>query len=223
MESRLRVNNEYMSQPRLPLDTNHPGGKSMMKHLWSLMAILAMTPLGAQQALPRHVIPIRIVTELGAIDAELDSARAPNTVVNFLRYVDGHSYDGGSFYRAVRMTNQPTDSVRIEVIQGGISRGSTAKFPAITLERTSVTGLHHGDGTLSMARGGPDSATESFFITIGDQPSLDYGGKRNPDGQGFAAFGTITSGRDVVRTIQDQPVKGQALATPIGIVRIERR
>ncbi|MDQ2667794.1 MAG: peptidylprolyl isomerase [Gemmatimonadota bacterium] len=188
-----------------------------------LLILLAMVPLGAQQSPPRRFIPIRIVTQLGVIDAELDSARAPNTVVNFLRYVDGHAYDGGSFYRAVRMTNQPTDSVRIEVIQGGMPRGGMAKSSAIPLERTSVTGLHHRDGTLSMARGGPDTATDAFFITIGDQPSLDYGGKRNPDGQGFAAFGTLTSGRDVVRTIQEQPVKGQALAAPVAIIRIERR
>ena len=190
---------------------------------FALLAFLAMAPLGAQQPSPRRFIPIRIVTQLGVIDADLDSARAPNTVVNFLRYIDGHSYDGGSFYRALRMTNQPTDSVRIEVIQGGMARGATAKFPAIALERTSVTGLHHRDGIISMARGGPDTATDAFFITIGDQPSLDYGGRRNPDGQGFAAFGSITSGRDVVRSIQEQPVKGQALATPIAIVRIERR
>ena len=195
----------------------------MMNYACAALVLLAVVPLGAQQTAPRRFIPIRIVTQLGAIDAELDSARAPNTVVNFLRYVDGHSYDGGSFYRAVRMTNQPTDSVRIEVIQGGMPRGGTAQFPAIALERTNVTGLHHGDGTLSMARGGPDSATESFFITIGVQPSLDYGGKRNPDRQGFAAFGVITSGRDVVRAIQGQAVNGQALVTPVTILRIERR
>ncbi|CAN5548672.1 N/A [soil metagenome] len=195
-----------------------------MKAYYALLTFLAVAPLEAQQASPRRTIPIRIVTQLGVIDAELDSARAPNTVVNFLRYVDGHSYDGGSFYRAVRMTNQPTDSVRIQVIQGGMARGSTSTtFAAIPLERTSVTGLRHRDGTLSMARSGPNSATDAFFITIGDQPSLDFGGKRNPDGQGFAAFGTITSGREVVRTIQDQPVKGQALAAPVAIIRIERR
>jgi peptidyl-prolyl cis-trans isomerase A (cyclophilin A) len=190
----------------------------------AILVLLAMAPAGAQQVPPRHVIPIRIVTSVGTIDAELDSARAPITVANFLRYVDAHLYDGGSFFRAVTTTNQPTDSVRIEVIQGGMPRGAAAeKFAAIPLERTSVTGLHHGDGTLSMARSGPNTATDNFFITIGEQPSLDFGGHRNPDGQGFAAFGVITSGRDVVRAIQGQAVNGQALVTPMVIIRVERR
>ena len=188
------------------------------------VALLAVAPLGAQEASPRRVIPIRIVTQLGVIDAELDSARAPSTVVNFLRYVDGRFYENGAFYRAVTAANQPNDSVRIEVIQGGMVRdGFQRPFASIPLERTSVTGLHHRDGTLSMARGGPDTATDSFFITIGDQPSLDYGGRRNPDGQGFAAFGVVTSGREVVRDIQGQRVSGQSLVTPIAIIRIERR
>ena len=97
------------------------------------VALLAVAPLCAQEASPRRVIPIRIVTQLGVIDAELDSARAPNTVVNFLRYLDGHFHDGGSFYRAVRITNQPTGSVRIEVIQGGMPRGGSEKFPPTPL------------------------------------------------------------------------------------------
>ena len=198
-----------------------------MKHTCALLAVLALlavTAVGAQHPAPRHLIPIRIVTQLGTIDAELDSARAPITVTNFLRYVDGHLYDGGSFFRAVTPANQPTDSVRIEVIQGGMPRDTSArKFAAIPLERTSVTGLHHGDGTLSMARGGPNSATDNFFITIGEQPSLDFGGHRNPDGQGFAAFGVITSGREVVRAIQEQAVNGQALMTPVTIISVERR
>ena len=195
----------------------------MLKLRAALLTLLIAAPIVAQQPLPRRIIPIRIVTQLGTIDAELDSARAPVTVTNFLRYVDGHLYDGGSFFRAVTKTNQPTDSVRIEVIQGGMPRGAATKFDAIPLERTSVTGLHHGDGALSMARSGPNTATDNFFITIGEQPSLDFGGHRNPDGQGFAAFGVITSGRDVVRAIQAQAVNGQALVTPVVIVRVERR
>jgi peptidyl-prolyl cis-trans isomerase A (cyclophilin A) len=196
----------------------------MLTHVCALLALLAFSPLGAQQSVPSRTIPIRIVTQLGTIDAELDSAHSPNTVTNFLRYVDGHFYDRGAFYRAVTRTNQPSDSVRIEVIQGGMVRdGFGRPFAAIALERTSVTGLHHRDGTLSMARGGPDTATDSFFITIGDQPQLDYGGKRNPDGQGFAAFGVITSGRDVVRAIQGRAVTGQTLVAPVAIIRVERR
>jgi peptidyl-prolyl cis-trans isomerase A (cyclophilin A) len=193
-----------------------------MRYLTGVLLLLALAPVRAQRP-TSGIVGIRIVTQLGTIDAELDSAHAPITVTNFLRYVDGHLYDGGSFFRAVTKTNQPTDSVRIEVIQGGMPRGAATKFDAIPLERTSVSGLHHGDGTLSMARGGPNTATDNFFITIGEQPSLDFGGHRNPDGQGFAAFGVITSGRDVVRAIQAQAVNGQALVTPVVIVRVERR
>jgi peptidyl-prolyl cis-trans isomerase A (cyclophilin A) len=177
----------------------------------------------AAQTVPRP-IPIRIVTEYGDIDAELDSARAPITVTNFLRYVDAHLFDNGTFFRTVTMSNQPNDSVRIEVIQGGIPGDKTPQaFAAIPLERTSVTGLHHRDGTLSMARSMPNSATSSFFITIGDQPALDFAGKRQPDGQGFAAFGQVTKGLDVVRKIQSQPSNGQALTAPVTILRIVRQ
>jgi cyclophilin family peptidyl-prolyl cis-trans isomerase len=187
--------------------------------------LLALAPpsLAAAQK-PASAIAIRIETSLGDIEAELDSARAPITVTNFLRYVDASLFNGGSFFRTVRMDNQPNDSVKIEVIQGGIPREKRATaFAAIPLERTRETGLRHVAGTLSMARGGPDTATDSFFITIGDQPELDFGGKRNKDGQGFAAFGHVTKGLDVVLTIQSQPAQGQTLTAPITILRIVRR
>ena len=166
---------------------------------------------------------ILIETSLGTIHAELDSAKAPVSVANFLRYVDAHAYDRGRFHRSVRLDNQPTSPVKIEVIQGGTASDTAGPhWPPIPLERTSVTGLHHLDGTLSMARGGPDSATSDFFICIGDQPELDYGGRRNPDGQGFAAFGRVTSGMTVVRKIQAQAANGQTLTPAVTIVRIAR-
>ena len=172
----------------------------------------------------RAMIPIVIETELGNIEAELDSAHAPITVTNFLRYVDGKLFDDARFFRAVRMDNQPTDSVKIEVVQVSISRENSAKgFPRIPLERTSVTGLTHKDGTLSMARSGPDTGTSSFSIMINAQPELDFGGKRNPDGQGFAAFGQVTSGMDIVRKIQSGAVEAQRLVTPVRILRIVRK
>lgn len=177
----------------------------------------------AQAQVPAGVVAIRIETSAGVIEADLDSTRAPATVTNFLRYVGASLYDGGSFFRTVRPDNQPNDSVRIEVIQGGIAAARRSQgYPAIGLERTSVTGLRHGDGTLSMARGGPDSATDQFFITINSQPELDFGGRRNRDGQGFAAFGRVTSGMDVVRAIQAGAATGQTLAAPVTIVRISR-
>ena len=168
-------------------------------------------------------VPIVIETPFGTIEAELDSAKAPGTVTNFLRYIDAHAYDGGRFHRTVRLDNQPTNDVKIEVIQAGVAPDTTRpRWPAIPLERTNVTGLRHVDGALSMARGGPDSATSDFFICIGAQPELDFGGKRNADGQGFAAFGRITRGMEVVRKIQAQSAEAQRLSPPVGIVRIRR-
>ena len=122
------------------------------------------------------------------------------------------------------MDNQPNDSVKIQVVQGGMARERRSQgFPPIPLERTSVTGLRHVDGTLSMARSGPDTGTNQFSIMVGDQFELDFGGKRNPDGQGFAAFGRVTKGMDIVRKIQEQPANGQTLVTPVTILRIVRR
>ena len=127
---------------------------------------------------------------MGSIDVALDDTAAPGTVANFLSYMDAGVYDGGCFYRTVTPDNQPNDTVRIAVIQGGKSGDyafdETANLP---LERTTQTGLNASgwndlDGSLH-----PDSANSEFFICVGDQPELDFGGKRNPDGQGFAAFG----------------------------------
>jgi len=184
-------------------------------------AVEAQSPSRPQSA--PGIVNVVIETDRGTIHATLDSAHAPRTVTNFLRYVDGGFYTGGRFHRSVTPQNQPRDSVRIEVIQGGANPATGAKgFPPIELERTSQTGLHHLDGTLSMARGGPNSATSDFFICIGAQPSLDFGGHRNLDGQGFAAFGRVTSGMDVVRAIQASAVDAQRLTPPITIRRIAR-
>ena len=118
--------------------------------------------------------------------------------------------------------NQSGNVVKIEVIQAGRDSARAGEFAAIPLERTSLTHLRHLNGTISMARGGPDTATSDFFICIGDQPALDYGGQRNPDGQGFAAFGQVTEGMDIVRQIQRSPAQGQALTPAIVILNIER-
>jgi peptidyl-prolyl cis-trans isomerase A (cyclophilin A) len=124
----------------------------------------------------------------------------------------------------VKPDNQPDKTVRIEVIQAAVAPAREKDaFPAIALERTSVTGLRHLDGTLSMARDGPDTATSEFFVCIGDQPELDFAGKRNPDGQGFAAFGRVVKGMDVVRRIQAAPADGQTLAPPVTIRSARRR
>lgn len=164
---------------------------------------------------PRVVIE----TTAGEIEVVLAAGKAPITVSNFLRYVQLNRYHNGQFHRTVRMDNQPVSPIKIEVIQAGPAKGAE-KFPPIALERTSVTGIKHRDGVISMARTGPDSATADFFICIGDQPSLDFGGQRNPDGQGFAAFGRVVRGADVVRKIHQSPFEQQKLAPPITILRI---
>jgi peptidyl-prolyl cis-trans isomerase A (cyclophilin A) len=168
---------------------------------------------------------IRIHTDLGVIEAELFADKAPATVANFLKYIDAGRYADGQFHRTVKVQpdNQPKNTVKIEVIQGGANpKFDDQAWPAIPLERTRDTGLKHLDGTLSMARAGPDTATSDFFICVGDQPELDFGGLRNPDGQGFAAFGRVTKGLDIVKKIQTGPADGQKLTPPIRILKIER-
>jgi peptidyl-prolyl cis-trans isomerase A (cyclophilin A) len=170
---------------------------------------------------PAPAVPLRIETELGPIIVELYPDKAPLSCANFLRYVDAGLYDGTTFFRTVTMANQPTDALRIEVIQGGDMADERA-FPPIAHESTQQTGLHHRDGAVSMARAAPGTASCSFFICIGDQPALDFGGRRNPDGQGFAAFGQVTAGMEVVRAIHGRPCRGQALEPPVKIVTIRR-
>jgi peptidyl-prolyl cis-trans isomerase A (cyclophilin A) len=164
---------------------------------------------------------ILIRTEMGDIVVEVDAARAPVTAANFLRYVDAGLYDGSTFHRTVTPANQPDNAVRIEVIQGG-QLPADKEFPPIAHETTAVTGLKHVDGAISMARGKPGTAASSFFICINDQPELDFGGRRNPDGQGFAAFGRVVRGLDVVRAIQRLPARGQALTPPVKIISVRR-
>jgi peptidyl-prolyl cis-trans isomerase A (cyclophilin A) len=162
---------------------------------------LALPAAAALAQSPRVLVD----TDAGAITVELYADRAPVTSANFLRYVTEGRYDGGAFYRVVTPRNQPRDSLRIEVIQGGLDRDGSRRLPPIVHEAGDKTGIRHVDGTISMARGGPGTASSEFFLVIGNQPSLDFGGMRNPDGQGFAAFGRVVQGMDVVRKIQGMP------------------
>lgn len=182
-----------------------------------LLFLLVPSHRLAAQQLP-HVL---IRTAAGDIELEIDTVRAPMTARNFLRYVDAGRYSKGRFYRTVTPENQGDSPVKIEVIQGGRDT-TTPNFGFIPLERTAQTGLRHRDGTISMARAGPETATSEFFICLGDQPELDFGGHRNPDGQGFAAFGHVVRGMSVVRKIQRSPANGQALTPPIPIAGIAR-
>lgn len=181
-----------------------------------------------------ETITVIMQTTSGDITLELYPHKAPITVQNFMKYVDGNFYKDGLFYRVVRADNQAQNKIKISVIQGG--RGMKEQdnpFEAIPHEATNETGILHKDGVISMARLDPGTAKSEFFICVDDQPDLDYGGMRNPDGQGFAAFGKVIKGMDVVRSIQkaktDQPqgtkleyTSGQMISQPVIIHNIRR-
>jgi peptidyl-prolyl cis-trans isomerase A (cyclophilin A) len=184
----------------------------------SLVAILCLTA-GADK-----LVKIVIQTTRGDIVIALNETRAPTTTKNFLRYVDAGKFANGSFYRTVTTDpdNQPDNKVKIDVIQGGMTPW-LPRYEPIGLERTAKSGLRHLDGTISMARDGPDTADAEFFICVGAQPELDQGGRRNPDGQGFAAFGQVVSGREVVQSIHRSKALGQRLDPSVLIQSIRRR
>lgn len=169
-----------------------------------------------------QTINCTIETSLGTIELELYPEKAPITVANFLRYVDDGLYDNTSFFRTCTKENEADRRIKIEVIQAA-DMLATELFPPIAIETTQTTKLLHKNGTVSMARDTPNSAQSSFFICINDQPELDYKGKRNPDGQGFAAFGQVTKGMEVVLKIQQQPNKDQMLIEPVKIYSIKRK
>ena len=191
-----------------------------------LAGIALFGPTAEAQQNP-HVL---LVTERGEIEIELFPDQAPVTVANFLRYVDEGIFEpeegknGASFYRVVRPDNQPGHPVPIEVVQGGltIEDHDSRRLPPIRHETTEETGLRHRDGAVSMARTVPGSASSEVFICIGDQPELDFGGRRNPDRQGFAVFGQVVRGMDVVRAIQKLPDDDQMLRDPVQILEMRR-
>jgi peptidyl-prolyl cis-trans isomerase A (cyclophilin A) len=195
----------------------------MLRALLCVLCASVVQTISAERAEAQAYPRVIIQTDLGNIEVEIDTAHAPLTAANFLRYVDLGFYRFGRFHRTVRADNQPDSKVKIAVVQAGLDSLRVKDFPPIKLERTSVTKLLHKEGTISMARDGPDTATSDFFICVGDQPALDYGGKRNPDGQGFAAFGRVMLGMDVVRKINAAPATGQTLEPAVRIKNIVRK
>lgn len=169
---------------------------------------------------------VRISTDLGDIDVEIYLDKAPITASNFLAYVDAEKYNKHAFfYRVVRNDNQPDSRVKIQVIQAGYCIDSLIEkyqFKPIKHETTKETGIHHRNGVISMARLEPGTASSEFFICIGNQPELDYIGDRNPDGQGFAAFGKVIRGMKVIRKIQHLPDRDQYLLKPLKIKSAKR-
>jgi peptidyl-prolyl cis-trans isomerase A (cyclophilin A) len=203
-------------------------GGPVLKALLVGMVMAAATTAAAERGdgLPRVVL----TTGQGSIVLELDTGNAPVSAANFLRYVDAGHYDGASFYRTVTLEND-NGSPKIEVIQGGLGDGVEPPFPPIPHETTDQTGLRHVDGAVSMARGAAETAASEFFICIGDQPGLDHGASRNADGLGFAVFGRVVDGMEVVREIHRRPadapaedayVRGQMIEAPVIITSARR-
>ena len=189
-----------------------------------LLALLALAPATAQpqgRAVP-GTIRVRLVTSAGDIVLALDAKRAPKTVANFMAYVDDGRLDGTQFYRAARRKADP----KFGFVQGGIGTDARRMLPAVPLEPTDRTGIRHLDAAVSMAHGpNPDGANCNFSIMVGDNPSLDARGSF----RGFAAFGKVIAGMDVVKRILALPtgggrdaMRGQMILQPVKILRAER-
>ena len=193
----------------------------------AIALIAALSAPAFAQAAPAAAteeVPVAIDTTAGRIVVALDKTHAPATTANFLHYVDTHRFDGESFYRAM---HQPGGKETEGLIQGGISSSALKLYPPIKHEPTTATGLHNVAGAISMANGGPGTARADFFILTSDMPSLNA----TADDPGFAAFGHVTEGMDVVQKILASPVsatkgegamKGQMLEPPVKIIKVER-
>ncbi|HET7282189.1 MAG TPA: peptidylprolyl isomerase [Sphingomicrobium sp.] len=185
-------------------------------------------PPAAPPAAKEDLVPVAIDTSLGRIVVALDRAHAPVTTANFLHYVDTHRFDGQNFYRAMHVAD--ANGADGGLIQGGITTDARKLFPPIAHEPTTTTGLHNVAGAISMANAGPGTARADFFILVSDMPGLDANGPGG-DANGFAAFGHVIEGMDVVRKIWNSPVsategagvmKGQMLDPKIKIISAER-
>lgn len=166
-----------------------------------------------------------IETQYGNIQVELYPDKAPKSVAAFLSYVGKGLYKNSSFYRVLKEENQPSSSFKSKLIQGGIWQSDNARaviLPGIPHETTQQSGILHKDGTISLARTTPGTATSEFFICLGDQPAYDYGNNANPDKLGYAAFGKVVKGMAIVRQIHSQPEDGENFNPPVKILTIKR-
>lgn len=185
------------------------------------LASLAALSISAAPVGPA-VVRVRLVTAAGNVMLALDAKRAPGTVANFMRYVDDGRFEGTAFYRAARRKGD----ARFGLVQGGIGTDARRILPVVPLERTDRTGIRHLSGTISLAHGlDPDSGAGNFSIMVGDNPSLDAS-RTSP---GFAAFGKVVGGMDVVRRMLAMPtgggrgvMRGQMILKPVRIIRAER-
>ena len=186
--------------------------------LTAAMMAAGLASAGCASMTGREPVLVRIETDAGQMVVEVDVEHAPVSACNFISYVSTGKYDGGTFFRTVVAATNDNPNP-IDVIQAATPAGSDDPgYGPIALERTRDTGLRHLAGTISLARDGPDTATSSFFIVTQDTPSLDFGGMRNPDGQGFAAFGRLVKGLEIARAIQAMPASEEQLTTPVRIL-----
>jgi peptidyl-prolyl cis-trans isomerase A (cyclophilin A) len=166
---------------------------------------------------------VEIQTRYGDIEVELFPESAPKSVAAFLSHIDSGFYQNASFYRALNDDNQPTGNTGTALLQGGVWKTKgPLNVPGIPHEDTRQTKLTHANGTISFAREAPGTATTEFFICIGDQKGFDYGGMNNPDGQGYAAFGRVVKGMDLLFQWYTRPTNGDLLERPIHIENIVR-
>lgn len=170
--------------------------------------------------------PIVVIeTKFGDIKLELYPEKAPATVVAFLQNIDSGFFKNSSFYRVLRKDNQVTGAPHSYLIQGGIWQANPelkSRFKAITHEASNKTGILHKQGVISMARNEPGTATSEFFICVEDEPGFDYGGASNNNRQGYAAFGEVIEGMNVVKRIQQEPEDEQRFNPPVAILDIRR-
>jgi peptidyl-prolyl cis-trans isomerase A (cyclophilin A) len=192
----------------------------------SLLYLLLIAFLSSCHSSNPDTPHVLIKTPAGEIEVELYLRQAPKTAGAFLSYIDSGFYKKGSFYRVLNDDNQMMGSPVSNLIQGGIWKTDHSKavsLPGVPHETTQMTHILHKNGVVSLARDQPGTGTTEFFICVGDQPGYDFGGENNPDGQGYAAFGKVVKGMDVVRTLYDRPENNQAFTPPIPIYGIIRK
>lgn len=177
-----------------------------MRYIYFFVLLLAATPScnSSRSGNPK----VEIQTKYGDIVVELYPQQAPKSTAAFLSYIDSGFYKNSTFYRVLKNENQPSNAPKAELIQGGAWKTMykrTRNLPGTPHESTRETKLRHTNGVVSLARQEAGTATTEFFIVIGDQPGLDYGGNNNADKLGYAAFGKVIEGMDVVHKIHRQP------------------
>ena len=193
-----------------------------MRNIYYAICFLLVAGCKVNKTVNPH---IAIQTQSGDIELELYPKQAPKTVAAFLGYIDSGFYFNSNFYRVLNLENQPTNAPKTELIQGGIWKTNHTKavqIPGIPHESTQETGIHHTDGVISLARLAPGTASTEFFICVGKQSGLDYGGENVADRQGYAAFGKVVKGLNIIQKIYRHNENDQYFTPAVPIYNIVR-